>query len=245
MKYIKLILACLFLAGFLSPLALAQEDKPRPPYICVKGVISSEDEPLAMINDQVVGESAEIEGVKVLKISPTGVYFDYEGYSFFKEINQDCQAPVIPMEDISKVRSKTGKTGLAGVLERLNGAKTPEEAEAIMMPIVRGMMAVIWVIWAVIYSFFSFCLQVIARKTNTPLAWLAWIPIANIYLMCKVADKPGWWGLLFFLPFIGLVVSIVVWVGIADARGKPGWIGLFIIVPILNFGLLGYLAFSS
>jgi hypothetical protein len=32
-----------------------------------------------------------------------------------------------------------------------------------------------------------------AKKTNTQNPWLTWIPIANIYLMCIIAGKPGWW----------------------------------------------------
>ena len=245
MKLIKLSLVCLFLSCFFSLAALAQNDKSLPPRLCVKGVISSEDKPLAVINDQVLGEGDNAGEVKVLKISSSGVYFEYQGDTFFREIGQDCKGPVISIQDISKVRSKTGKTGLAGVLENLDGAKTPKQVKTIIMPIFRGMMAVLWAVWLVVYAFCAICLQVMANKTNTELGWLAWIPLANLYLMCKIAGKPGWWTLLFFVPFVGLIATIVIWVGIADARGKPGWMGAFIILPVLNFGLMGYLAFTE
>jgi len=56
-----------------------------------------------------------------------------------------------------------------------------------------GLLIAFW-----IYTYLDSCLQIIAGKTNTENGWLAWIPIANIYLSCKIARKPGWWLLLFF-----------------------------------------------
>jgi len=104
-------------------------------------------------------------------------------------------------------------------------------------------------IWLVIviaaYVWMALCLQIIARKTNTPNTWLAWIPIANIYLMCKVAGKPGWWTVLFFIPIANIVFAILVWMNIAEARNQPGWLGILTIIPIGNFVIPGILAFSG
>ena len=36
----------------------------------------------------------------------------------------------------------------------------------------------------------------IARKTGTPSPWMAWIPVVNLVLMCRIAGRPGWWLLL-------------------------------------------------
>jgi hypothetical protein len=43
-------------------------------------------------------------------------------------------------------------------------------------------------------------LFLIAKKTNTSLPWLAFIPIAQIILALNIARKPIWWILLFLLP---------------------------------------------
>ena len=94
------------------------------------------------------------------------------------------------------------------------------------------------------YVWTALCLHTIADKTDTPNGWLAWIPIANIYLMCKVADKPGWWLILFFIPLVNIVVYLDIWMTIAESRGQPSWLGLFMIVPIVNFIILGILAFT-
>jgi len=108
-----------------------------------------------------------------------------------------------------------------------------------------------WLIWAswiisiAIYVYLAICLQTIARKTGTEHGWLAWIPIANAYLMCKVAGKPGWWLLLFFIPIVNIIFMVIVWMGIAEARDKKGWLGILMIVPIANLIIPGYLAFSG
>jgi hypothetical protein len=91
----------------------------------------------------------------------------------------------------------------------------------------------------------AFCLQTIAKKTNTEDPWLAWIPIVNIYLMCKIAGRPGWWVILFFIPFVNIVITVVVWMGIAKARNQAEWIGILIIIPIANLIVPGFLAFSQ
>jgi hypothetical protein len=98
---------------------------------------------------------------------------------------------------------------------------------------------------AVGYIYVSLALQTIAQKTNTANGWLAWIPIANIILMLEIAKKPIWWIILFFIPLVNLIMSILVWMGIAEARGKPNWWGILLIIPVVNLIVPGYLAWSD
>lgn len=95
-----------------------------------------------------------------------------------------------------------------------------------------------------IYVYFALSLHIIANKTGTEGCWMAWIPILNVYLLCKIADKPGWWLILLLIPFVNIIITIIVWCGIASARGKPGWLGILILVPFVNIVFPGYLAFS-
>jgi len=108
-----------------------------------------------------------------------------------------------------------------------------------------GMYILAFVIGVVVYIYAAICLQKIAEKTNTPNGWLAWIPIANIYLMCMIAGKAWWWLLLCLIPYVNIIFIIILWWKIAEARGKPGWWGLLLIVPIVNFVIMGMLAFSD
>jgi hypothetical protein len=68
------------------------------------------------------------------------------------------------------------------------------------------------------YIYVSLALQTIAQKTNTENGWLAWIPIANIILMLNIAKKPVWWIILFLIPLVNIVMAIVVWMAVAEAR---------------------------
>lgn len=116
------------------------------------------------------------------------------------------------------------------------------------MAIIEWLTWLVWASWIIsiaVYVYLAICLQTIARKTGTEHGWLAWIPIANAYLMCKVAGKSGWWLLLFFIPIVNIVFMVIVWMGIAEARDKKGWLGILMIVPIANLIIPGYLAFSG
>ena len=103
-----------------------------------------------------------------------------------------------------------------------------------------------------LYIYTSVCLMVIAQKTNTNNAWLAWIPIANIFLMTSVAKQH--WGLALailvigFIPLLNIVsvgLLVYVWWLISERRGKHGALSLLLLLPIVNLVYMGYLAFSK
>ncbi len=108
-----------------------------------------------------------------------------------------------------------------------------------------GMLLVMLLFAAAGYVYISLALQTIATKTNTPNAWLAWIPIINVILMLTIAKKPLWWILLFFIPLVNIVIGIIIWMEIAKARNKPDWWGILIIVPIVGIIVPGYLAWAD
>lgn len=98
-------------------------------------------------------------------------------------------------------------------------------------------------VFAAIYVFFALCIMKIAQKTNTDNAWWAWVPLLNIILMLNVARKPVWWIILFFVPLVNIIISILVLIGVAEARGKGAiWGIITAFIPIIGFP---YLAFSD
>ena len=98
---------------------------------------------------------------------------------------------------------------------------------------------------AVMYVYVALALQTIATKTSTANAWLAWIPIVNIFLALAIAKKPMWWFILFLIPLVNIVMAVIVWMGIAEARQKPNWWGILMIVPVANLIVPGYLAWAD
>jgi hypothetical protein len=121
-------------------------------------------------------------------------------------------------------------------------ADGPTGAQAAVMGIMFLFMLVIGI---GAYVYFGLALSTIAKKTNTENPWLAWVPIANIILMLNIAKKPLWWIALMLIPLVNFVISIIVWMAIAEARNKPNWWGILLIVPGVNLIVPGYLAWSD
>jgi hypothetical protein len=121
----------------------------------------------------------------------------------------------------------------------------------------------------VFYIYTSLALSTIAKKTKTNNPWLAWIPIANVYLMLKIAKVNPMWMLailflpctmlLMMIPFIGILFGflyfleilalgvgmIYVWWKICEARKYPGWVALLFLVPLLNMIMPGIIAWRD
>ena len=95
------------------------------------------------------------------------------------------------------------------------------------------------------YVYYSFSLMTIAGKTGTEHGWMAWVPILNLYLMCRIAGRPAWWLVLMLVPLVNIVMLVIVWMGIAEARGFSGFWGIMMIVPFVNIIVPGYLAFTD
>ena len=75
---------------------------------------------------------------------------------------------------------------------------------------------------------------------------MAIIPIANLILMLQLASKPWWWIFLMLIPIVNVILWIIVWMKISEARGKPGWWGILIVLlPVVNIILFLILAFGK
>ncbi|MBE0429486.1 MAG: hypothetical protein IBX61_06395 [Thermoleophilia bacterium] len=101
------------------------------------------------------------------------------------------------------------------------------------------------VIWLAVYIYLAFCLMTIAGKLGVPNGWLAFIPIANVYLMCRMVPISGWYLLLVFVPIVNVIFAVYLWWKIAERRERPGWYGILMLVPIANLIIPGVLAFTE
>ena len=103
------------------------------------------------------------------------------------------------------------------------------------------------------YIISAIALMLIAQKTKTPNSWLAWIPIANIFLMVFIAKKEWWWALIILfanlIPVIGNIASlaalIYIWWLICERLKKPGPLALLMLIPVVNLVFMLYLALSK
>ena len=76
-------------------------------------------------------------------------------------------------------------------------------------------------------------------------AWWAFIPIVNVLLFCKTAQKPLWWFFLCLVPFVNIVVLGILFWKTAENCGQHGFWGICMLLPFINIVALLVLAFSS
>lgn len=62
-------------------------------------------------------------------------------------------------------------------------------------------------------------------KAGQP-GWIGLVPVLNVLGELKMAGKPYWWALLFWVPVIGLVMRVIRKVGVARSFGESALFGL-------------------
>ena len=97
-----------------------------------------------------------------------------------------------------------------------------------------------------VYLFYGYCYGRIFQKAGRPL-WEGFIPIYNYYVALKIVGRPGWWLILYIIPIVNIVITIIVYYDLARSfgRGVGFAVGLFLLwfifLPILAFGDAQYL----
>ena len=126
------------------------------------------------------------------------------------------------------------------------------EVSDTVIALIEGMLIAFVILFLALYIYLGFAVMAIAKKTNTPKPWLAFVPVANVYLMAKAADLSGWYTtslLLALIPFIGYFITVAtlayIWWKIAVRIGRPGWWGILMIIPVLNLVLVGIMAWKA
>jgi len=71
----------------------------------------------------------------------------------------------------------------------------------------------------------------------------AFIPIINLYKMCKIADGNGWKFLLFIIPIVNVIYAFLLNIRMAKAFGKSTLFG--ILLAFFNIIFTYILAFGS
>lgn len=82
----------------------------------------------------------------------------------------------------------------------------------------------------------------IFTKAGKP-GWAALIPIYNVIVMLQVVGRPVWWIILFFIPVVGFIIGIIVFLDLAKSFGKSTWFGVGLVLLNLIFVLI--LAFGD
>jgi hypothetical protein len=74
-----------------------------------------------------------------------------------------------------------------------------------------------------VYILTAIPLQKIANRKGLT-GWLAWIPIVNLVLYIKIAQKPIWWIALLLIPIANIVFLVIIYINFFKNIGQsPAW----------------------
>ncbi len=81
------------------------------------------------------------------------------------------------------------------------------------------------------------------EKAQQP-GWASLIPILNLYFLLKIAGRPAWWLLLYFIPVVNIIVHFVVAVDVGKYFGKDILYSLILLglAPSIGYILLGFIS---
>jgi hypothetical protein len=100
-----------------------------------------------------------------------------------------------------------------------------------------------------VFLFFHLVMAValwkMAERTKEEPQWFAIVPILNVVLLLKIARKPIWWLILFFVPLVNIVVLIIATMSICVRFGLNKWWGLVAVLSPFNLILYLYMAFGA
>ncbi len=100
------------------------------------------------------------------------------------------------------------------------------------------------------YVFSAYVSQLIFARLGVQNAWLAWVPVANLYPTYVAGEEgqPVLWTILAVIPLVNIISgikAIIAWVKILGKLNKSPWLLLLLLVPYIGtFVFFGYLAFS-
>ena len=104
-----------------------------------------------------------------------------------------------------------------------------------------GGSAILWLLYVAFIVVYLVAAWIVYTKAGEE-GWKALIPIYNVWVLLKIVGRPGWWLLLFLIPFVNFVIWIIIALDLAKSFGQgTGFaIGLIflsvIFIMILGFG---------
>jgi len=129
-----------------------------------------------------------------------------------------------------------------------------------------AVIVILSIIFLAVYAYKAWAWHTIAKKLKYKNYWLAWIPLANFFLLPILAKKRWEWGFIILIPFVFWPLILVPFLGITllylgvaflgvmsviwtwniyEQRKYPGWLSLMpilMIIPIINiFAAIGEL----
>lgn len=80
----------------------------------------------------------------------------------------------------------------------------------------------------------------IFEKAGRP-GWEAIVPIYNGYiLITQILKKEWWWLLLCFIPYVGVIPAVILYIALARSFGRDVGIGILCVIGGIGIFILGF-----
>lgn len=151
---------------------------------------------------------------------------------------------------------------MLGLFETVIGAVTTHSTKTAisgtLLLIIVGLIIVFYVITA-------WLLYRIGKRLGYEKCWLAWVPFANIWMMCELSGKSNpqvWFASIILLAIVSyslrlfisstsarslislavsvaiIVLYILLWADISERCGKPSWWGIIYFIPLVGWACM-------
>lgn len=105
----------------------------------------------------------------------------------------------------------------------------------LMLVAMLGYMFFIYTIPLAIYGIWR-----VFTKAGKP-GWASIVPIYNAVVQCEIAQRPAWWVIMLFIPFVNIVFVVMLSNGISKAFGKEeGFTVGLVLLPFVFYPMLGF-----
>ena len=106
------------------------------------------------------------------------------------------------------------------------------------------------------YIFYSWAYMDIGKRAKVKNFELAWIPFVGPIIIAYLASGMDWWPWLllagYFVPIAGIVapfvfsVYVIIWTWeMFEKSGRAGWLSILTLIPVVNFIVLGIVAWGE
>lgn len=107
--------------------------------------------------------------------------------------------------------------------------------------LIAGLFGLVFAVFALVLTIVMIAsMWKIFDKAGKP-GWAAIIPIYNLIVLLEIVEKPIWWIVLFFIPFVNAIAFILLDIELAKKFGKDALFGIgLLLLPIVFFPILAF-----
>ncbi len=103
-----------------------------------------------------------------------------------------------------------------------------------LLPLVLSVLKYVVITAVALYFLIAIGLTMIAARLRSGGGWMAWIPVVNFFLLCRLAQSSFWLVLPLVIPVAGLIALGYLGARIARRLGQPGFVGALFGVPVIG-----------